>query len=235
MKIHIIQHVEYENPGFIEDWIIEKKHSVSYTKFYKDSELPKLDEFNWLIVLGGPMGVYDEKKFPWLSKEKTFIKQAIENDKIVLGICLGAQLIASSFGWRVYPNLYKEIGWFKITMTVESKYNNLFNFFPEELVVFHWHGDTFELPKGLTNIAQSEACKNQAFVYKEKVIGLQFHLEVTPQSLQNMITNGEDELVEDKYIHTEEQILNGKRYCRQNNNLLRNLLDKIANNFGEEK
>lgn len=235
MKIHIIQHVEYESPGFIEDWIIEKKYLISFTKFYKDFELPGIDEFDWLIIMGGPMSVYDEKKFTWLEKEKIFIKKAIENDKIVLGICLGAQLIASSLGGKVYPNLYKEIGWFRINMNDNSKINKLFNDFSDEAIVFHWHGDTFELPEGAINMAQSEACKNQAFVYKEKIIGLQFHIEVTPRLLQNMVTNGNDELVDDKYIQTEEQILNGQRYCRQNNNLLRNLLDNIIENFGENR
>ncbi len=235
MRIHVFQHVVYENSGVINEWTKEKNHHVTVTQFFKDYKLPNLDDLDWLIVMGGPMGVYDEKEFPWLKEEKIFIKQAIDSGKIVLGICLGSQLIASALGKKVYPNMYKEIGWFKINLTDIAKDNSLFSSFPKELTVFHWHGDTFELPDGASHIAQSEACKNQAFVYKDKVIGLQFHLEVTPLLLQGMTDNGFDELVEDRYIHSEEQIINGKKYCKLNNFFIKDLLDNINKNFIAKK
>ncbi len=231
MRIHILQHEKFEGPGYIEDWIRGKNHELTYTRFYENSELPASDGFDFLIIMGGSMSVNDEQRFPWLKQEKQFIKSAIENGKIVLGICLGAQLIASSLGKKVFPNLYKEIGWFEITLTPEAKGNKLFDFFPNETNVFHWHGDTFDLPDNATHIAASQGCRNQAFVYKDKVIGLQFHIEATESLLRSMAANGLDELVEDKYIQTEEQLLNGIRFCRQNNTLLKHLLNRLEEEF----
>ena len=232
MRIHVLQHVSYEGPGFIEEWIKEKNHSLTFTKFYENYTKPDISRIDWLIIMGGPMGIYDEDKYPWLSSEKILIKSAIDAGKIILGICLGAQLIASCLNKKVFPNMYKEIGWFKIKATPEAKENKLFDFFPEETKVFHWHGDTFDLPADAIHIAASDACKNQAFVYKEKIIGLQFHLEITESLLKEMKTHGSSELIKDKFIQSETALNDGKRYCKQNNLLLRNLLDGIVKNFG---
>jgi len=231
MRIHLLQHEIFEGPGYIEDWIRGKNYALSYTKFYESDKLPELNSFDFLIIMGGSMSVNDEQKFSWLRREKLFINNAIESGKIVLGICLGAQLIASSLGKKVFPNVYKEIGWFEIKFTPEAKTNKLFDLFPAEENVFHWHGDTFDLPDNSIHIASSRGCRNQAFVFKDKVIGLQFHIEVTKSLLKSMTSNGTDELVEDTYIHTEAQILNGSRYCKQNNTLLKHLLNRIEEIF----
>lgn len=231
MNIHAFLHTSFEKPGYIEQWAEEKGHSLSFTKFYEPFVLPTLNDVDWLIVMGGPMGVYEEDKYAWLKEEKRFIKQAVDGSKIILGICLGSQLIAEVLGAKVFSNRYKEIGWFKINTTKEAKENDIFNFFPNETVVFHWHGDTFNLPSGAVQLAENEVCKNQAFIYDERVIALQFHIEVTEQLLNEMLDGGNDELINADYIQTEDEIRNGIHYCKETNLLLHNLLDNIEEKF----
>ena len=231
MNIHAFIHTPYEEPGYIVEWAKEKGHNLSTTSFYKPFTLPKSEELNWLIIMGGPMGVYDEDKYPWLIEEKRFIKQAIENGKIVLGICLGSQLIAEVLGAKVFPNKHKEIGWFKIKTTEEAAKNDIFNFLPEETIVFHWHGDTYNLPPGAVHLAESEVCKSQAFIFNEKVIGLQFHIEVTDKLLSDMLSGGNDELAKNTYVQTEDKIRDGMYYCKEINLLLQKLLDNIEAKF----
>ena len=231
MRIHILQHVSYESPGFIENWIREKNFTLTYTRFYEGVWLPGLSEFDWLIILGGPMGVYEEDKFGWLKMEKIFIKGAIDAGKVVLGICLGSQLIAAALGAKVYPNKRKEIGWLDVKLTKNSKNNFLFASFPKKMKVFQWHGDTFEIPDGAIHLAESEACTNQAFIYNDKIIALQFHFEVTESSLREMVVEGKSELIPDEYVQTVEEILKQKHLIHTNNKMMDMLLNKIEDKF----
>jgi len=231
MHIHAFLHTPFEKPGYIEQWAKEKGHSISFTKFYEPFVLPTLNDIDWLIIMGGPMGVYDEDKYPWLKEEKSFIKQVVDSKKIIMGICLGSQLIAEILGAKVFPNKYKEIGWFKIKTTEEAKGNDFFKFFPKETVVFHWHGDTFNLPAGAVHLAESDVCKNQAFIYNDRIIGLQFHIEVTENLLNEMLDGGSDELIKADYIQTEDEIRGGVNFCKETNLLLHNLLNNIEGKF----
>ena len=231
MRIHIIQHESFDGPGFIEHWIREKNFTLTYTRFYEGVWLPGLSEFDWLIIMGGPMGVYDEEKYRWLKIEKIFIKAAIDAGKVVLGICLGSQLIAAALGAKVYPNKRKEIGWFDVKLTKNSKDNFLFASFPKKMKVFQWHGDTFEIPDGAIHLAESEAFTNQAFIYNNKIIALQFHFEVTESSLHEMVAWGINELVQDKYVQTGEDILRQKNLIHTNNKMMDVLLNNIENKF----
>ena len=225
LRIHYLQHVPFEGLGCIADWVSAKSHSLSATKFYEDSRLPELSDLDWLIVIGGPMGVYDEDKFDWLSGEKEFIRNAIQAGKTVIGICLGAQLIASSLGAKVYPNAEKEIGWYPVFSTEYGMNKNLLSGNLDPFPVFHWHGDTFDLPSGARRFASSEACLNQAFIYNHKVIGLQFHFEVTENSLHQMITFCGEELVIDRYVQSAETILGYVQFINEVNNRMFYLLD----------
>lgn len=209
MQAHYLQHVPFEGLGSIESWLRTAGYKISSTCSYNHEILPKLEEFDLLIILGGPMSVNDEVKHPWLIEEKKFIKSAIDAGKSVLGICLGAQLIANSMGGEVYPNPEKEIGWFPIT-AVKSKLASALQL-PEETVVFHWHGETFTLPNKAIQIAKSEGCENQAFQIGNNVIGLQFHLETTPASAQAIVEMCEDELTEGEYIQSKESILSASQ------------------------
>lgn len=227
LRIHHLQHVPFEGLGCIADWALAKGHSILATKFFENSQLPKLSDFDWLIVMGGPMGVYDEEKYDWLSGEKEFIRQAILSGKTVIGICLGAQLIATSLGADVYPNREKEIGWFPVFSTEYALFDKLLSESSAPMPVFHWHGDTFDLPPGALRLASSEACINQAFIYNHKVVGLQFHMEVTEESLQQMITFCGNELVRGKYIQSAETMLNNIQYLGELNHRMFHLLDTL--------
>jgi GMP synthase-like glutamine amidotransferase len=154
--------------------------------------------------MGGPMSVNDERDFPWLLPEKQFIRDAIHSGTPVLGICLGAQLIASVMGARVYQNRVKEIGWFPVQGIAQE--SSSFSF-PATAEVFHWHGETFDLPPAAVRLARSEACENQAFQLGVSVIGLQFHLETTPQTARELIAHCGEELSPSEYVQSETVIL----------------------------
>jgi GMP synthase-like glutamine amidotransferase len=231
LNIHYFQHVPFEGLGVIEKWVAKERCHLSATHFYESHSLPELDSIDWLIIMGGPMGVYDEAIFPWLIPEKEFVKKAIDAGKVVIGICLGAQLIASALGAPVYPNKEREIGWFPVQLTEAAKKNLFFSFMPTELSVFHWHGDTFDLPVGAELMAESSACKNQAFVSNDKVIGLQFHFEVDEHAIRGMVDGADAELQPGPYVQTATDIIRQAELSKQNNILMFAILDKIKATF----
>jgi len=224
MRAHYFQHVPFEGLGSIEPWLKKSGFEITSTRFYESAEFPDLETIDLLIVMGGPMSVSDEDKYPWLAAEKKFINETIKSGKPVLGICLGAQLIAGALGAKVYPNKVKEIGWFPI-YGIASNDTSLFNF-PSKMDVFHWHGETFDLPSGATLLAKSDVCENQAFQLGKSVIGLQFHLETTRQAAQDIVSNCRNELIKERYIQSEDEILsaNPQRYQSIND-----LMDSILN------
>lgn len=227
LSIHTLIHVPFEGLGCIEQWAEKNNHTVSYTRFYENYKLPNINEIDWLIVMGGPMGVYDESVYPWLVAEKAFIKQAIESGKTVLGICLGSQLIAEVLGAKVYPNNQKEIGWFNLQLTEDGKTEQLLNGFDDLFPVFHWHGDTFDLPTGSKCLFKSKITKNQAFIYNQKVLGLQFHFEVTKESMAEMIKHGASELITSETIQSAEHILAQTAHIASNNRKMFQILDSL--------
>ncbi|VAW48624.1 Glutamine amidotransferase, class I [hydrothermal vent metagenome] len=231
MRAHYLQHVPFEGLGSIEPWLQNVGYEISSTQFFNSENLPEIEDIDLLVVMGGPMSVNDESEYSWLVTEKKFIKSVVEAGKPVLGICLGAQLIANSMGGKVSPNLVKEIGWFPIEAVI-SESNSVFQF-PKEVEVFHWHGETFSLPKGAVQIAKSKGCKNQAFQIGRNVIGLQFHLETTPISAQAIVENCRDELVKGEYIQSEKNILSTpqERYSSINS-LMENILEYLQTNNG---
>ncbi len=205
MRAHYLQHVPFEGLGNIRPWLEAAGCEVSGTRVFESGEFPDLAALDLLVVMGGPMSVNDEADHPWLVEEKQFVRRAIEAGKAVFGVCLGAQLIASALGSRVYPNAEKEIGWFPVHR-VGAGDGATFEF-PPSLKVFHWHGETFDLPPGAVRLASSEGCENQAFQVGPSVIGLQFHLETTPESARQIASHCRDELVPSRYVQTEEEIL----------------------------
>jgi len=231
MRAHYLQHVPFECLGSIEAWLHNAGYEITSTRFYDSDELPNIQDIDLLVIMGGPMSVNDEQDYPWLEKEKTFIRNVIQTGKPVLGICLGAQLIANSMGAEVFPNSVKEIGWFPI-QAAKKESNAVFQF-PEEIVVFHWHGETFNLPNGAVQIAESKGCKNQAFQIGANVIGLQFHLETTLNSAQAIVENCRDDLVDGEYIQTEVEIISARqdRY-KSINSLMENILEYLQRNQG---
>ena len=204
MRAHYFQHVPFEGLGCIRPWLVAAGYEVTCTRFFESPEIPALDQVDFLIAMGGPMSVNDEEELPWLVAEKRFIRRAIAAGKPVLGICLGAQLIASALGARVYPNELKEIGWFPLRGIDGG--TDRFRF-PEVIQAFHWHGETFELPPGAVHLARSDGCENQAFQIGRSAIGMQFHLETTPEAAEKLVVNCRSELIPARYVQSESELL----------------------------
>ncbi|MFH2067278.1 MAG: type 1 glutamine amidotransferase [Pseudomonadota bacterium] len=229
MRVHYLQHVPFEGPAYIKDWIENKSMDLSCTALYQNQKLPSQEDFDCLMIMGGPMGVNDEKKYPWMMGEKKFIEQTIKQNKIVIGICLGAQLIADVLGAGVFPNQHKEIGWFPIRKISKS---NLFDtIWPDEFYAFHWHGDMFEIPDGAIHFVESKACANQGFMYQENVFAFQFHLESTRQSIEQLILNCGHELKEAAtHVQDPDTIRRLSKYVPDCNNILKLFLESILGN-----
>lgn len=228
MRIHYIQHVDYEDLGCINDWVNKRKYKISSTKIFEKETFPDIETFDLLIILGGPMSVNDKLK--WIKKEKLFIKKAIENNKKVLGICLGSQFIASVLGEKVFQNSKKEIGWFPIQISKNEEFENPIEKLDNRITVFHWHGETFNLPRRTFHLAKSSICQNQAFMYNRNVIALQFHLELTEKSLEKMITFGKKELINDEFIQSIENMRSFKNNIIECNKRMFLLLEYFEQN-----
>ncbi len=227
MRVHIFQHVDFEGAGFIQTYL-QNKHSLHVTELHHRQSLPKLTEVDALIILGGPMSVNDTSVFSWLKDEQEFARQFANTGKPMLGICLGAQTIAKAFGGAIYKSQEKEIGWWLIHNTATQ--SDVFQF-PKRMEAFHWHGETFSLPEHAVRLASSAACENQAFQIGRRIMGLQFHLEATPQSAQDLIIHCPDELVSGKpYIQSAAtlQSINPERY-QTLNVLMAQVLDYLLN------
>ncbi len=228
MKVHYLLHVPFETPATINGWAEERGYEQSHTRLYEGASFPALDAYDFLVIMGGPMGVYDEGKYPWLRQEKAFIKEAIEGGKPVVGICLGAQLLAESLGAKVRKNRFKEIGFFQVALTPLGWDSPIFSVLPATFEAFHWHGDTFEIPEKAYHIASSEACPNQAFVYENRVVGLQFHIESNRESLEALVKNCGDELMEEgDYIQKPEVILDENKDFSRMHEVLYKFLDSF--------
>ncbi|WP_347373999.1 type 1 glutamine amidotransferase [Aequorivita sp. Q41] len=227
MNIHYLQHVSYEGLGYIETWLNENRYQLTGTHFFEEGyTLPAIDSIDAIIIMGGPMSVYDEHTYPWLFEEKVFINNCIKASKKVLGICLGAQLMAVCLGAKVYPAKNKEIGWFSVMANPSARNIQwMYKFFENDQTVFHWHGDTFGIPiDGNFELLTSIGNKHQAFYHSKDVIGLQFHLEVTETSLMQMLDNGTNELKEAAFVQSQEEILQGFKNIKSCNTLMKHLL-----------
>lgn len=223
MKIHWLQHVPFEGLGCIEPWLTANRHAVTCTRLWAGDKFPMVGKVDGLIVMGGPMGVYDEEQYPWLAEEKAFIREIIAQNKPVLGICLGAQLIGDVLGAEVRSAGNKEIGFFPIIGNPEHEFSKPW----KTGTVFHWHGDTFGIPEGAVHLASSEATANQAFLYKDNVLALQFHLETTVESLSALYENAQDEIIEAPFIQTLEKMKTFFPMLGKANALMFDLLNRL--------
>lgn len=223
MHLHFIQHMPFETPGSILDWCVEKNHTYTITKIYEDTLLPSLDGFDVLVIMGGSMGVYEENTYSWLKAEKAFIKAAINDEKKVLGICLGAQLIAEVLGAKVKPHTLTEIGWWPVQKTTTHQ---LTDHLPGVFTTFHWHGDTYTLPENTIQLLSTPGCEQQGFIYKNHVAGLQFHMEVKEDLLENMTDHEKAELVKSVFVQTEDEIKSQSRlYISHQKGYMHGLMD----------
>lgn len=225
MEVYIFRHVAFEGPGAILPYLESKGFHIHFVNLYADGAIPDSANVDFAVLMGGPMSVLDEKKYPCFVREKRFCREMVALDKPMLGICLGAQMIANSLGAQIRKNPEKEIGWFPVTFKTG-----------ETLNVFHWHGETFDIPESALPIARSEACKNQGFRLG-RTFGLQFHLETTEETMRDILENGKGELSEallsrGRFVQSESRILaEGNSAIPRANAALVKLLDKIIEDF----
>lgn len=226
MRVHWLQHADHEGLGCMEPWLRENGHRLRGTRLQAGEHLPSTDEFDWLIVMGGPMNIYEHDRHPWLIHEKSLIRDAIVKNKRILGICLGAQLLADVLGGRVTQNRYTEIGWFDVQLLTEaSKYHHIGDF-PTTFPAFHWHGDTYATPQGAIPLMKSDACANQAFAAGAHRLGLQFHLEVTYADAQRWLAG--EELAPGRYVQDPAEILRDPARFDTTARLMHALLERFA-------
>ena len=193
MNVLIIKNISHEGPGTIGDYLQEKNIAHSLVDLQKGDAAPDITPFTHLVIMGGPMAVYEMHRYPHLINEALLISAALKANKHILGVCLGAQMLAHMLGARVYPGLHKEIGWYDVALTQEGMQDPLLSWLKlpgkDAAQVFQWHGDTFDLPRGSVRLASSELFPNQAFRYMDRVYALQFHIEVTPTIVHDWLKN----------------------------------------------
>jgi len=207
MRVHIIIHAPFEKPGVIETWAIQNNHALSYTHTYRGEQLPETPQFDFLILMGGPQSPLELDQYPYLRDEIALTKSAIDQSKIVLGICLGAQIIGESLGAKTERSPSKEIGVFPIQLTDEGIKDPIFNQFLRSFNVMHWHNDMPGIPAGSAILAYSEGCPRQVIRYNDQVYGLQCHLEMTPELIKGMTTHCAADLNPGKYIQEIQPLL----------------------------
>lgn len=196
LRVHALLHVPFEGLGRIRPWLEKQGCALTETHLYRHEPLPAVTDFDWLVVMGGPMSVHDGHDYPWLNPEKSLIKAAIAADKILLGICLGAQLIAEAAGGEVVAG-EPEIGWWPLSVGPDSEDDR---FGLAQLTAFHWHGEQIRLPPAAVRLASSAGCRNQAFQLGERIIGLQFHLETTPESARLLVEHAGGDLQPSRFV-----------------------------------
>jgi GMP synthase-like glutamine amidotransferase len=227
--VHYLQHVPFEDAANIAVWAEARGHALSRTRFWLNEPLPDLGKFEMLVVMGGPMNVHEELQHPWLAREKEFLRQAVDAGKVIVGVCLGAQLLAVALGGEVTRNAHSEIGWFPVETTKGAAADPVCRVLPSSFTAFHWHGDTFSIPPGAVHIARSQGCANQAFIFGTKVLALQFHLETSARSLDTLVENcGDDDIVPGRYVQTVEELTGSPERIVLIGQIMEALLDQLV-------
>jgi len=226
MRIHCLQHVPFEDAANIALWAQRRGFSLTHG-LMGEAPLPAHRDYDFLAIMGGPMNIYEHDRFPWLVEEKAFIRQAIDAGKIILGVCLGAQLISDVLGGPVTRNPHREIGWFPVRRTEAARRSPLAAW-PDEVLAFHWHGDTFAIAPGARLLASSDACRHQAFLWGDRVVGLQFHIEYSRDSIERMIAHCSDELQPGPFVQSADALIPSDTMLARTTSLLENLLDALT-------
>jgi GMP synthase (glutamine-hydrolysing) len=202
MRIHYIMHAPFEKLGAIEEWASKEQQPLSGTHTYRGEQLPSHEQYDLLILMGGPQSPKKIDQFPYLRDEIIFTREAIGTGKGVLGICLGAQIIAESLGATTEKSPYKEIGVYPIELTDEAQQDPLFRLFPKQFNVMHWHNDMPGYANDSKLLAKSAGCPRQAFHYNDRVYGFQFHLEMNSALIEEMIDHCPGDLQPDQYVQS---------------------------------
>ena len=204
-KVYVLQHHPVENLGTIAEALEGAALAWQYIRIHEGHPVPReMKGAGGLIVMGGPMAVYQADQYPFLRDEMQLIERAVTEELPVLGVCLGAQIVAAAMGAKVTRNpAGKEIGWYPVTLSDAALEDRLWRGVAPTITPFHWHGDIFELPAGAVSLASSEKTPCQAFRYGNSVYALQFHIEVTPESVTAMAAEWPRELEKEKISATD--------------------------------
>ncbi|SNZ16067.1 GMP synthase - Glutamine amidotransferase [Terribacillus aidingensis] len=221
MLIDVLQHVPFEGLAAIEDWGQDRGHHFRIHHLYEEAVLPAAIDVTMLIILGGPMSANDTEH--WLEAERDLIRELISKQQPIFGICLGAQQIAKAIGADIFQGEYKEVGWHPIQTFTQ----HFSSFLPDQMTAFHWHGEQFSLPDGAIRLFGNTACENQGFIYKDFVIGLQFHLEMTEESIIKLITHDQNNIDHGKYVQSGKTMLSA-HIPTINKKVLYQLLDSLV-------
>ncbi len=187
-RLLVFQHVAHEILGTLDPVLRSHGFRIRYVNFGRHPDAqPNIEGYHGIVVLGGPMNVDETDNYPYLATEIRLLEQAVERGMPILGICLGAQLLARALGAQVRPNAEKEIGWYDVEPTREGLRDPLFSHFAADEKIFQWHGDTFDIPEGAVHLASAAACTNQAFRFGDCAYGLQFHLEVDAAMIERWL------------------------------------------------
>ena len=207
----VLTHVPFEGPGAIGEWARERRHSLSIVALHRGEPVPAAAGVDALVVMGGPMGADDEDRHAFLAAEKDLLRACVEAGRPVLGVCLGAQLLARALGARVTAQGHREIGWFPIRWSEAARGVPGLAHAPAESTVFHWHGDTFAVPSGAVPLAASDACANQGFASPDgRFVGLQFHVEMRDEDVRTLVENGRDDIGGGgRFVQQENEVLGG--------------------------
>ena len=182
MRVLVLQHEWNDGPGYLGDALTQRGAALDVVRLDQQETIPDLVPYDMLLIMGGEMNVYAEEEHPWLIDEALIIRQAVEADKAVLGVCLGGQLLAKALGAKVHVGAVHEIGLVPLTLTEQGQHDPFFAGLAA-LETVEWHDDTFDIPDGAVRLASSAGCANQAFRYGRHAYGLQFHPEVSPEML----------------------------------------------------
>jgi GMP synthase-like glutamine amidotransferase len=233
MRIQLLEHdAEDFSRTNISFWAADKGYPLNQTYVCNNEELPRLDSFDWLMVMGGSQHAWDEQSNPWLKEEKAFVAEALAKGKPFLGICFGAQLLAEALGGRAFTNAYKEIGWHEVSLSREGRESFLFKNIPASFITFHWHSDHFSLPEGCTRLADSKASENQAFVCGGRpVVGLQFHPEYTREMVSYYAREHSKDWQPDVFVSGKEKVLARTKELQDTYWLMETLLNNMAQEF----
>ena len=224
MRIHYLSHVPFEQLGAMQAWFLERGMVISHSLLFEGASLPEADDIDVLVVMGGPMGADDDAQYPWMEQEKALIKTCIAAGKKVLGICLGAQLIARVLGAPVTSNPDKEVGWFPVYPTTAGKDDSIGKLFTPQANVLHWHGDTFGIPNGAVHLLESQGCRHQAFRYGDHVLALQFHLELEAENAAALCDACPEDLEEGRWVEDRTTLLQDAQRFEDARNLLGRVL-----------
>jgi len=225
MRVHFISHAVFESLGAIEKWVRDRDFQLTGSMPYKGEVLPDIKDIDFLCILGGPQSSTKIEKFPYLQDEINYIKQALDQDKYVFGVCLGAQLIGEALGAKTEQSPTKEVGVYPVTLTESGQADQLFDGFPKSFDVSHWHYDMPGIADGVEILAESKGCPRQAYRYGKKVVGTQCHFEFTLQSALRLIKNCPEDLSPGEYTQTVEE-LSKNDYCTINQRLFK-ILDRM--------